>query len=208
MAKRSRRRPRTPVVTGPAQLDAAADGGISVIANEQRTAYIQGLQSAHSTAMSEVRAAQDQLSGLNATIAGRLASARQAADQLASLGVEPPQTPGIEPPPAATVVRRGRGRPRGPRAAASENGTTPTGRPRGQAKLPEAIVSFMNSQRKGTRFEISDVLDGVVKAGYHTNAENFRTIVNQRLTQMVAATRPLIRKAERGVYELTARGQV
>ncbi len=65
-------------------------------------------------------------------------------------------------------------------------------RPQNETTLPEALAKVL----KGKTMGVTEVAAAVQKAGYKTNAENFRTIVNQALIKH----RSLFKKVERGQY--------
>ena len=62
--------------------------------------------------------------------------------------------------------------------AASRRGGTSRTRPRNEMSLVEAIGKVLKTD---TPMTIGQVIDGVQKLGYRSNAANFRTIVNQAL---------------------------
>lgn len=84
---------------------------------------------------------------------------------------------------SSAPARRGRppkrGRPvgSGKRKAASGRRTTGRKRPKNDASLAESMAKML----KGKTMGVTEIAANVQKAGYKTNSENFRTIVNQTL---------------------------
>jgi hypothetical protein len=81
------------------------------------------------------------------------------------------------------VVKRGPGRP---------VGSTGRKRPKNETTLVEALAKVL----KGKTMGVSEVAEAVQASGYKTNAENFRTIVNQTLIK----NGKVFKKVERGQY--------
>lgn len=85
----------------------------------------------------------------------------------------------------AMPARRGRppkkklGRPvgSGSRGAAAGRGSTGRKRPKNSMSLSEAMAKMLQGKTMG----VTEIASGVQKAGYKTNSDNFRTIVNQTL---------------------------
>lgn len=80
----------------------------------------------------------------------------------------------------------------GPAGQAKGKGKTGRVRPQNDVTLPEALAKLL----KGRTMGVSEMTDAVQKSGYKTNADNFRTIVNQALIKH----KDLFRKVERGRY--------
>ncbi|MCL4221490.1 MAG: hypothetical protein KJZ65_08965 [Phycisphaerales bacterium] len=87
---------------------------------------------------------------------------------------------------AGTVRRPGR-----PRKAAPTRGSTGRKRPKNDMSLAEALVKLLKNRTMG----VTEITSAVQKAGYKTNAENFRTIVNQTLIKDAR-----FKKISRGQY--------
>ncbi len=64
-------------------------------------------------------------------------------------------------------------------------------RPKNSMTLEEAIVKTLNGKTMG----VTEIAQAVLKSGYKTNAENFRTMVNQTLLRS-----DRIKKVARGKY--------
>jgi hypothetical protein len=84
----------------------------------------------------------------------------------------------------AAPARRGRppkqrGRPAGRRGRPPASGRkrATRKRPRNDASLAEAMATLLQGKTMG----VTEIASAVQKAGYKTNSENFRTIVNQTL---------------------------
>jgi hypothetical protein len=71
-------------------------------------------------------------------------------------------------------------------------GITGRRRPQNETNLAEALAKVL----KGKTMGVTEVAAAVQKAGYNTNAENFRTIVNQCLIK----NRNMFKKVSRGQY--------
>ena len=73
-------------------------------------------------------------------------------------------------------------------------GNVPGGRvrPQNSTNLAEGLAAVL----KGKTMGVSEAADAVLKAGYQTNAANFRTIVNQTLIK----NRSMFKKVGRGQY--------
>jgi len=65
-------------------------------------------------------------------------------------------------------------------------------RPRNETNLAEALVKVL----KGKTMRVKDMVGAVQRAGYRTNAANFRTIVNQALIK----NKGMFKKMGRGEY--------
>lgn len=90
----------------------------------------------------------------------------------------------------AVSAKPGR-RPGRPRKAAAEGGATGRKRPKNDMSLAEALAKLLRNRTMG----VTEITSAVQKAGYKTNAENFRTIVNQTLIKD-----PRFKKISRGQY--------
>ncbi len=101
-----------------------------------------------------------------------LARIEEIDSELAAFG-EVPAGPG-----ATTRVAKKRGGKRGPR-------------PKNSVTLEEAIVQTLGGKTMG----VTEIAQAVLKSGYKTNAENFRTMVNQTLLRS-----DKIKKVARGKY--------
>ncbi len=64
-------------------------------------------------------------------------------------------------------------------------------RPKNDMSLDDALAKLL----KGKSMGVTEAAEAVQKAGYKTNAANFRTIVNQTMLRS-----PKIKKVSRGVY--------
>lgn len=85
-----------------------------------------------------------------------------------------------------------RGRPAGSgKRKASGRKTTGRKRPKNDASLAEAMAKML----KGKTMGVTEIATNVQKAGYKTNSENFRTIVNQTLIKDAR-----FKKISRGQY--------
>lgn len=73
---------------------------------------------------------------------------------------------------------------------------TSGGRPRNEMSLVAALESVLEKHTKG--LSVSDILDGVVSAGYKSSSPNFRGIINQTLIK----EKKKFVSVERGVYAL------
>lgn len=73
-------------------------------------------------------------------------------------------------------------------------------RARNDVSLVEAIEAVLGKARKPMR--VGDILDAVQAAGYRSNSDNFRGIVNQTLIKERKRFSPV----ERGVYQLKGGG--
>ena len=88
------------------------------------------------------------------------------------------------------VARRGPGRP--PKAASSGR---PVGRPRGpRAKNKTTLTEALAAALKGKTMGVAEAADAIRKAGYKSNAANFRIMVNGALMK-----KPF-KRVERGKY--------
>jgi hypothetical protein len=86
----------------------------------------------------------------------------------------------------------------GPISAGSSGGTARRGRPPGR-KRPEnssTLVDALAKTLKGKTMGVTEAAEAVVAGGYNTNAENFRTIVNQTLLKHT----DVFKKVSRGQY--------
>lgn len=90
----------------------------------------------------------------------------------------------------AVVAKSGRG-PGRPRKAASGGRGTGRKRPKNEMSLAEALAKLLKNRTMG----VTEITSAVQKAGYKTNAENFRTIVNQTLIKDAR-----FKKVSRGQY--------
>lgn len=75
---------------------------------------------------------------------------------------------------------------------ASGGGMIGRTRPQNSQSLVEALAKLL----KGKTMGVTEAAEAVVKAGYNTNAANFRTIVNQTLIKH----KTVFKKVERGQY--------
>lgn len=82
------------------------------------------------------------------------------------------------------VVRTGR-------VAAKSHGMAGRKRPKNDMSLAEALGKLLKNKTMG----VTEITSAVQKAGYKTNAENFRTIVNQTLIKDAR-----FKKVSRGQY--------
>ncbi|MCC6285463.1 MAG: hypothetical protein IT439_09205 [Phycisphaerales bacterium] len=131
-----------------------------------------------SALLAEVRRREQSINSMirdRDTIAARLASLE---DEIATLLGEAP----------ARTSSRGSGKRAGKRA---RRGSTGRVRPKNDGTLEDALVKTLTDKVMG----VNEVAAAVIAAGYKTNAENFRTIVNQCL---IRSTR--IKKISRGKY--------
>jgi hypothetical protein len=69
------------------------------------------------------------------------------------------------------------------------------GRARNEQSLPDAIHDTM--KKNGKPMKVGDIVDGVLKSGYHSTSANFRGIVNQALIKDDRFT-----QHSRGIYKL------
>ena len=77
-------------------------------------------------------------------------------------------------------------------AGLTGGGSTGRVRPQNKSNLADALAAVL----KGKTMGVTEVAEAVRKAGYNTNAANFRTIVNQCLIKH----RTMFKKVERGQY--------
>lgn len=89
-------------------------------------------------------------------------------------------------PAAAPAGRAGKGK-----RGKGRRGSTGRTRPKNEGTLEDALVKTLTDKVMG----VNEVAAAVIQGGYKTNAENFRTIVNQCL---IRSTR--IKKVARGKY--------
>jgi hypothetical protein len=70
----------------------------------------------------------------------------------------------------------------------------------GRARNPMSLVAAMQDvlSRAGKPLNVGDIVDKVQGLGYHSNAANFRALVNQTLIKQ----RKLFSNAGRGMYEI------
>ncbi len=93
---------------------------------------------------------------------------------------------------SSATPKRGPGRPRKAAAAAGGGGgKTGRKRPKNDMSLAEALAKLLKNKTMG----VTEITTAVQKAGYKTNAENFRTIVNQTLIKDAR-----FKKVSRGQY--------
>lgn len=91
------------------------------------------------------------------------------------------------------MVTRGPGRPPGSKnKKKGRKGRAALTRSQNTRTLTESLLSAL----KGKTMGVTEVSNAVQKAGYKTNAANFRTIVNQTLLR----NRKLFKKVDRGQY--------
>ncbi len=99
----------------------------------------------------------------------------------------------------AAPAARGPGRPRGRTAKRGRPGRKPRKANRGAVTRAENSMTLTESLQKVLRNKtmgVTEVSVAVQKAGYKTNAENFRTIVNQTLIKNPR----IFKKISRGQY--------
>jgi hypothetical protein len=125
--------------------------------------------------MAEVRRRERRMDKVERKRDALLSRIRQLDGELAAFGRG---TPGIP------IVPRGPGRPRG-------SGVTGRKRPRNEGTLEDALAKALAGRTLG----VTEAADAVRKAGYKTNAANFRTMVNQTLLRS-----DRIKKVARGQY--------
>lgn len=70
----------------------------------------------------------------------------------------------------------------------------------GRARNPVSLVTAMSDAlaKAGTPLSVGEILNRVQESGYHSNAANFRAIINQTLIK----ERKRFNNTARGVYEL------
>lgn len=78
----------------------------------------------------------------------------------------------------------------------SRMGMTARGTPRKRPVNETGLAEALHATLKGKTMGVTEVAQAVVKDGYKTTAENFRTIVNQALLKH----RKLFKKVSRGQY--------
>lgn len=88
-------------------------------------------------------------------------------------------------------AKPGRGPGRPARKTAGGRGKVGRTRPRNEMSLAEALCRLLKNKTMG----VTEITSAVQKAGYKTNAENFRTIVNQTLIKDAR-----FKKVSRGQY--------
>jgi hypothetical protein len=81
-------------------------------------------------------------------------------------------------------------------AGSSRMGLTARGTPRKRPQNETGLAEALHTTLKGKTMGVTEVAHAVVKGGYKTTAENFRTIVNQALLKH----RKLFKKVSRGQY--------
>ncbi|MBL1216769.1 MAG: hypothetical protein D8M59_04660 [Planctomycetes bacterium] len=145
---------------------------------------------------------QRELQRRQSTLKSLVSKRSKLAAELASLDGEIDALGGAaSPAPAAKPAKR-RGRPRkkvakkraAKRTTAARRGPKPGGkRPKNKMTLQDAIVKVLKG---GTVLSVTEITGAVKKVGYKTNAENFRTIVNQTLIK----NNKVFKKVARGQY--------
>jgi hypothetical protein len=78
-------------------------------------------------------------------------------------------------------------------------GVTRSGRARNAMSLVATMSEVLS--KAGKPLNVGDIVDKVQASGYHSNAANFRALVNQTLIKQ----RKLFSNAGRGMYEVNAR---
>lgn len=91
----------------------------------------------------------------------------------------------------STMASRGPGRPPGRRGPGRPRGSTGRTRPHNEGTLEDALVKTLSGRTMG----VTEAANAVLESGYKTNAENFRTMVNQTLIRSER-----IKKVARGQY--------
>lgn len=97
---------------------------------------------------------------------------------------------------SVAVVRRGPGRPKGSGKNASASKSD--ARRGGRGGNADSLAGALHRLLQGRTLGVSEMADGVQKAGYKTKSPNFRTIVNAAL--LAAGNKHLFRKVARGQY--------
>lgn len=57
-------------------------------------------------------------------------------------------------------------------------GLTPTGRPRNTKSLPDLMIEVLSG---GKPMKVGEILEAVLKKGYQSSSQNFRSLINQTL---------------------------
>lgn len=107
------------------------------------------------------------------------------------------------------TVRRGRkrGRPVGSKATTTKKSTKKVktsgakrGRPKGSTSKGGVSLSaaIEKAMRKGKNYTVSQIKEGIAKAGYKSSAKNFSVMINQTLGRLMKTG--VIGRVERGVY--------
>lgn len=143
-----------------------------------------GLASVSTAALhAELERRQAGLDQMEAEYEARLADLRSLGAQIEALG-------GTVAAPKARRGKAGRVAPTsGRKKAGARKGARK--RPRNAMSLEQALAATLQGKAMG----VTEVAEAVLKNGYKTSADNFRTIVNQTLIKS-----PLFKKLERGVY--------
>jgi hypothetical protein len=142
-----------------------------------------GTRSASSLSAVDTKALQQELNRRRSGVGALQRKHAKLSAQLAELEAEIASMGGPVDSSSGAVVKRGPGRP---------VGSTGRKRPKNETTLVDALAKVL----KGKTMGVSEVAEAVQASGYKTNAENFRTIVNQTLIK----NGKVFKKVERGQY--------